>query len=717
MKKTFKILVVFTLILLLCSSLAPVFGATVAKADATMTDVRNNQANISFGQFGKFNKRRTDIDLENKTIDITLTVENDYVPPAPETKNANIVFLMDASGSMGVNYVNIDGVQYTRQQAMLMEAHKLADKLLDNSSNVAIAVGDFATAFSSSQQGTLADARMVTSRFTTSKADIESAFNEVTLDSDHSGSNPRYFNKTDIEAGLEVAKNFLNSSDNGRLSNSTDYIVLLTDGVPNTSLGHANTDINVGPIEYMTRQQLDATKAKIQELKTNNIQVFSVLVNISNDDYCAASSDTSIQPLTYREVANDVFGNTSNPSGYATYYITDNTLVNSIEVLVYNALVPDPVETVDLTDVVITDKMPQNIVDNFNFQIIGGTTSKLDNTGKVIASTTQNLTPANISGHITPNINPSTRAITWTFDTLPAQTQYTVTYRLSLKDNFDENILDIDLPTNEDVTIDYKENDTPGDTKHNSNCPAVKLHVPEVDNPVISITVEKVWDDNNNNDGIRPDSIKVQLYADDVASGSPVTLNADNNWKYTYRDLQKYKDPTSTQTEIQYTIKEVAVPTGYTADVNNYTITNSHEDAKRDITINKVWDDKNNVDNIRPASIKIQIYANGETYGKEITISSDTDWTYKAVDLPKFKNGTEINYTIKEVNVPANYTATITGDMDKGFVVKNYHKPDEKAPTPIPQTGEKSTIVIGSTLIILAGIASYSLIVSKKKIK
>ena len=95
MKKTFKFFIVLTLILLLCSSLVPVFGAQVAKAEATMIDVRNEEANINFGQYGKFNKRRTDIDLENKTIDITLTVENNYVPPAPQNRNANIVFLMD----------------------------------------------------------------------------------------------------------------------------------------------------------------------------------------------------------------------------------------------------------------------------------------------------------------------------------------------------------------------------------------------------------------------------------------------------------------------------------------------------------------------------------------------------------------------------------------------------------------------------------------------
>ena len=263
MKKTFKILIVFTLILLLCSSLVSVFGAQVAKAESTMTDVRNEEANISFGQYGKFNKKRTDIDLDNKTIDITLTVENDYVPPAPEAKNANIVFLMDASGSMtstlSGHTVTLDGVEYSRQEAMFLEANKLADKLLNNSSNVSIAVGDFATAWNPDDQGIANnDARMITTTFTNNKTTIANAFDEVRADSNHdSASNPRYYSKTDIEAGLQVASDFLNSSTSGKLNNATDYVVLFTDGVPNTSLGHADSSE-----EYMSPTQIAATKAK-----------------------------------------------------------------------------------------------------------------------------------------------------------------------------------------------------------------------------------------------------------------------------------------------------------------------------------------------------------------------------------------------------------------------------------------------------------------------
>ena len=47
----------------------------------------------------------------------------------------------------------------------------------------------------------------------------------------------------------------------------------------------------------------------------------------------------------------------------------------------------------------------------------------------------------------------------------------------------------------------------------------------------------KVWKDNNNAAKIRPASIKVQLFADGIAEGDPVTLSAENGWAHTWTDL------------------------------------------------------------------------------------------------------------------------------------------------------------------------------------
>ena len=43
-------------------------------------------------------------------------------------------------------------------------------------------------------------------------------------------------------------------------------------------------------------------------------------------------------------------------------------------------------------------------------------------------------------------------------------------------------------------------------------------------------SVTKVWDDNNNQDGIRPTEIKVQLYANGTPVGNETVLNEGNAW-------------------------------------------------------------------------------------------------------------------------------------------------------------------------------------------
>ena len=42
---------------------------------------------------------------------------------------------------------------------------------------------------------------------------------------------------------------------------------------------------------------------------------------------------------------------------------------------------------------------------------------------------------------------------------------------------------------------------------------------------LVNKSVTKVWDDNNNQDGIRPAEIKVQLYADGTPVGNETVLN------------------------------------------------------------------------------------------------------------------------------------------------------------------------------------------------
>ena len=189
--------------------------------------------------------------------------------------------------------------------------------------------------------------------------------------------------------------------------------------------------------------------------------------------------------------------------------------------------------------------------------------------------------------------------------------------------------------------------------------------------------VTKTWDDNNNQDGIRPAEIKVQLYANDKKAGQEVALNEGNNWSYTFTDLDKYKNGK----EIDYTLKEVSKTEGYkdTVELNDngdFVLTNAHTPAVIEKTVKKEWDDNNNQDGIRPTEAKIQLFANGNPIGTEVVLNEDNNWNHTFVDLPKFENGAEINYTIQEVDVANGYTYRVETDKDGAWVVTNTHVPD-----------------------------------------
>ena len=198
-------------------------------------------------------------------------------------------------------------------------------------------------------------------------------------------------------------------------------------------------------------------------------------------------------------------------------------------------------------------------------------------------------------------------------------------------------------------------------------------HVPEV----VSKSVEKVWNDNNNQDGKRPENIQVQLKANGNNKGDTITLNADNEWKYTWSGLEKYSDGK----EVTYTIEEVNVPEGYTVSYNTETegktiITNTHEVEKTTYSVEKIWNDNNNQDGKRSESIQVQLKANGNNEGAIITLNVDNDWKYTWNDLPKYENGKEITYSVEEV-VPEGYTASYNTETEGKTIITNTHTPEE----------------------------------------
>lgn len=189
----------------------------------------------------------------------------------------------------------------------------------------------------------------------------------------------------------------------------------------------------------------------------------------------------------------------------------------------------------------------------------------------------------------------------------------------------------------------------------------------------VNAYVEKEWVDNNNQYEKRPESIQVQMYADGEKYGKPVTLNESNSWSASYVDMPKYSSGTN---EINYSVKEVSVPEGYTASVNGFTITNTYNaPVETSVDVSKEWYDDNNRDGIRPESVTVKLLENGEFTGKTLVLSEANDWAGTFTGLAKLNNDREMVYSVEESEVD-NYTTCVTGNSEDGFIIKNTHEPE-----------------------------------------
>ena len=191
-----------------------------------------------------------------------------------------------------------------------------------------------------------------------------------------------------------------------------------------------------------------------------------------------------------------------------------------------------------------------------------------------------------------------------------------------------------------------------------------------------SLTVTKNWEDVNNQDGLRPKTIKVQLYAGDEKVGQAVELSADNKWTHTFSNLDEKK----AGQVINYTVKEIDVPEGYTQAVEatnpgQVVVTNTHAPEKTKVEVSKKWEDADNQDGLRPASIQVQLYKDGLATDQVLELSAANDWKGAFENLDAKAAGKAIAYTVKEVTVPDGYKVTVNDKDQANIILTNKHEP------------------------------------------
>ena len=170
-------------------------------------------------------------------------------------------------------------------------------------------------------------------------------------------------------------------------------------------------------------------------------------------------------------------------------------------------------------------------------------------------------------------------------------------------------------------------------------------------------------------------------------------LSEANNWAFTWDDLA-VSDADGNETS--YTVQEANVPEGYTATVSggmvdgaySFTLTNTHELKTVDINVSKVWNDQDDVDNLRPASVTAQlcyVNAGGQTVpveGAENKVLDESNgWAAGWTGLTANADGKAVKYTVREAEVPEGYTSAVSG-IDNGdgtysFTMVNTHEVEE----------------------------------------
>ncbi|MCD7808555.1 MAG: Cna B-type domain-containing protein, partial [Erysipelotrichaceae bacterium] len=181
---------------------------------------------------------------------------------------------------------------------------------------------------------------------------------------------------------------------------------------------------------------------------------------------------------------------------------------------------------------------------------------------------------------------------------------------------------------------------------------------------LIDISGTKYWIDNDNDDGLRPNSITVGLYK--VVNGDEEllkTTTTDSNDNYSFTDLPKYNDSNE---EIEYVVRELDDDTsvddgqiieydGITYivhyDENSYDITNI---LTKDIVVVKDWNIDEEATINAPDSINVKLTSDDTEITAQLT--KEKQYTYTFEDLPVYNSdGSLIEYTINEYDSNQSY--------------------------------------------------------------
>ena len=378
--------------------------AYAANEDVTLEKVKDDVCTIKLGEDGEVIKKLLSVDNANKEAILQINVKN-LKNEDEAIKPTEIFLVIDNSKSMSDNTLT-DG--RTRKEAVFTATKSLTNQIIQEQPTTKIGVVSFSSNSDTTKEGTLEDAKIVIMP-TDSATDITTAIDGIATTGI----------RTNIDAGLQIAKSNFNTD-----TGVNKYLILLTDGVPNNSIG----------ISMMySGATATNTKATLKSIVDSNINIITVMTGVDSTYQPDPDGNLSAEAAgkTYKDLAEEIFGTQAQPNYGKFYYVSDEAVEDTITRDVYNDV--KVIIKNEIKNITVVDYFPANIIENYDFEIVEG---------------------ANI-GTVTPIVNTDDNSITWTIQTLKAGETASFKYKLKLKEKFNREIINVETPTNEKVDVTY----------------------------------------------------------------------------------------------------------------------------------------------------------------------------------------------------------------------------------------------------------------------
>lgn len=428
-----KRIILLGLTIILIMSIIMTSFVYAANEDVTLEKVKDNVCTIKLGEDGEVIKQLLTVDNENKEATLQIDVKN-LKSEDEAIKPTEIFLVIDNSKSMSDNTL-ADG--RTRKEAVFTAAKSLTDKIIQEQPTTKIGVVSFSSNSDTTKEGTLEDANLVIMP-TNNATDITTAIDGIATTGV----------RTNIDAGLQIAKtNF--STDEG----VNRHLILLTDGVPNNSVGTS--------MAYSGATATN-TKSTLQSLVDSNINIITVMTGVDSTYQPDPDGNLSAEAAgkTYRDLAEEIFGTQAQPNYGKFYYVSDESVEDTITEDVYNDV--KIVIKNEIKNIILVDYFPTDIIENYDFEIVE---------------------KANI-GTVTPTVNTDDNSITWTIQTLKAGETASFKYKLKLKEQFNREIINVETPTNEKVDVSYTGTDENTEKQTSNVSPSIILKQDTAPDPI-----------------------------------------------------------------------------------------------------------------------------------------------------------------------------------------------------------------------------------------